>query len=287
MAQKKQDKNAPSSMAGQLKALRIQSKLSQMDVAERLQKTQSWVSLVEGGRIALNSELVDQWCGILHLPQDEIEQFKTRFQRENEQFVTWQTQLVSSQSLQMAISEHERSAKFIRYFQVTFFNGLLQVPSYIEAVFGAVNANEVDSGFSEFLQTRLARQSILHDQSIQVKSLIFESAFSFMFGDAKVMVSQLEHIAYLIEKDLCDISIVPNSVALPTMPYSNWTMFDDEIAFVELSPGQVAFKEAVELAPLIHSFVTMWDLGVKGADAIALVFEAARQYERHELFRYE
>ncbi len=253
-----------------------------MDMAERMQKTQSWVSLVEGGRIALTADLVAQWCDILNVPDAERQDLMAMFAREHELFVTWIEQAQSTHDLRETFADHERSASLIRDFQVTGISGLYQSPQYIDAVFHVVKNSETDLELSDYMQVRLARQAILYDREKQIESVIFEQALAFKFGDNKVMAHQLEHLAYIIEKELADIVIVPSAISLPMFPYSNWTMFDDRIAVVELSPGQVSFTKPTELAPLNYAFASVWDIGLREQEAQNFILELARRYERYE-----
>lgn len=274
--------NAPRQLAGKLKTLRKDSGVSQSDMAELLNKTQSWISLVENGQVGLSEELIIQWCDALHASPKLKASLKSDFVREYEVFIAWQTEPNSYLELQLAVTKHERAAKVIRDFNVSFIGGLYQCPQYIEAIHRTIIGRQNDLATFEFMQGRLARQALLHSQSTQLEGVIFESALRLMYGSPSVMVRQLEHLAFVIERELAQLAIVPSGVTLSNIPYSNWMMFDDHFAVIELLPGQISIAKDEELAKLNYAYSSFWDIALKNEHAMNRILEIARDYEKYE-----
>lgn len=106
---------------------------------------------------------------------------------------------------------YERAARVLRIFEHVLIPGLLQTPDYARAVLGK-KPHATDDEIEELLVARLARQETLtRDDPPLVYALLDEAVLNRPIGSAKVMHSQLMHLA--------DLATWPN-IGIQVIPYS-------------------------------------------------------------------
>lgn len=272
----------PRRLAKHLKEVRRRAGVSQADMAERMHRTQSWVSLIERGQISVTSDLLAKWCDALDLTPEARASITDDFSLESDKYIGWQLVWKDGPDVvQRQRGELEKSSEHLRLFQSTFVHSLLQTPQYIEAIYHAMRFFPDDSHLTDYLQARLARQAaILHASDKRIDALFTEAALRSMMATRDVMAAQMEYLAKLSERGLVNIAIHPLSERLTVLPHSSWDVFDETVAVVELVSGQVTFSEPGELALYIDTFELLWDDALQGEAAQEMLWNLAREFEQ-------
>lgn len=270
----------PRGLAQQLRDARKQSGVSQAQMAERMRRTQGWVSQVEHGQISVTPDFLDKWCDALELSFEARTELKNDFSRESDQYVNWG--LVWKEGVdyvQLEQAELESKTTHLRFFQTMYIPSILQTQQYTKEMYFAARFFADDSQLTRFLQARLARQVILHAFDKRIDALLTESALRARFASPKVMAAQMTHLAKLSERRMVNIATLPLDQRVTIIPHSNWDVFDDKLAFVELISGKVVFEKPNEVAFYVDAFKAMWNEALHDDDAREFLYTLAHQFE--------
>jgi transcriptional regulator with XRE-family HTH domain len=270
----------PRRLAKHLRDARKRAEVSQAEMAEKMHRTQSWVSLIERGQISVTTDFLEKWCDALDLSAEERQTLNDGYSRESDSYLEWRRLWAAGvDDVQRERGELEKNAKRVRIFQSSFVHSLLQTPQYTESIYHATRFFPDDSQMPRFLQGRLARQAILHAPDKQIDALLTEAAVRSMIAPPDTMALQMEHLIKLSERQMVNLAILPFSKPLMVLPHNNWDIFDDSVAVVELVSGQVTFSEASELALYTETFELLWEDALHDDEAREFLWSIARSYE--------
>ncbi|WP_327681431.1 helix-turn-helix domain-containing protein [Kitasatospora sp. NBC_00458] len=128
-------------------------------------------------------------------------------------------------------ADMEAEAVAIRVFQCSVVHGLLQCPEYVRAVFEASDAAGNPALIEDRTTARLGRQKrFLDPEGPLLVVVLDESAIRTVFGGARVMRRQMEHLLMVAER--------PN-ILIQVAPFANRrTIIDKSMVFLEMPDGQ-------------------------------------------------
>lgn len=149
----------------------------------------------------------------------------------------------------------ERAAKTVSTYQSSLVPGLLQTPTYTEAVVRATVPDVTDEGVAERVKIRQERQEILRrsDRPVQLLALLHESVIRVTTADPIAMRDQLMRLIDAATWENVTIQVIPFTAgpppAGPNGPFVVLGLdgvdgFDGigPIAYVEL-PGEAVYRE--------------------------------------------
>lgn len=269
------------SVALRLKELRRDSRVSQADMATHVQRTQSWISLLERGNIPITSQIIDAWCDATTATSELRLELLHALEQENKGFTTWCSFWESgAANAQAQVGDLEANATRIRVFHPTMIYGLLQTVEYIKAVYFALDTFVDERDLDSFVKARLARQSLLlQNPSLHIEVLLTEAAFRMSFLDPSDTAKQIRHIIRLAKGGFFDCGVIPFSTRLAVIPYSGWEFYDDKMVVVELTTGRVTFMEEPELEVIERAHAALWDSALRNDDAMQFLKSLAAEYE--------
>ncbi|PDP88546.1 hypothetical protein CQJ94_05955 [Glycomyces fuscus] len=125
-----------------------------------------------------------------------------------------------------ALPDFEAEAAVIRSFEALSIPGLLQTPSYAEAIFKGgryVNPEEIQRR----VEFRIARRDILSKfHPAQFRAVIDEAALRRIVGGRQVMREQLEHLLHMAQLPNIDIQVLPFEAGAHSALAAPFTILD-------------------------------------------------------------
>jgi transcriptional regulator with XRE-family HTH domain len=195
-------------LGGRLSAARTAAKLSQREVARRLNINQSEVSRWEGGERTPEATEVAAFLavvGVTGAERDEILEFAAG----DLDGPSWLAVGMPEQGEQLkALLQWEQMATDIVDWSPQMVPGLLQIGSYARAV---MRDAEVPEGEAELrVAVRVGRSEVLRRPGpVRFTALISEAVLYQRIGGAQVMADQFDHIVKMCRLDNVDVRIVP------------------------------------------------------------------------------
>lgn len=181
-------------LADLLRKLRADRKLSQDQLAKRINVSKSLVSQFESGKSIPQPDTaraLDQIYGT----GDEVQKAAKDAREDRRPWLrSWR--------------DHERRATVLRCWEPLLIPGLLQREPYMRSLFGAVPSNR--GRIDELVRTRLARQEAVfgREQPPMVTCIIGE--YALRRGPRDVMKDQLAHLADVGERLPVTVRVLPD-----------------------------------------------------------------------------
>ncbi|MEU6858628.1 helix-turn-helix transcriptional regulator [Glycomyces sp. NPDC046736] len=155
----------------------------------------------------------------------------------------------------------ESRAERICEYQALVLHGLLQAPSYAEAVIrNAEKDTESEEQIAQWLELRVARQRVLSgEHSKPFAALIEEHVLHRPIGGLKVMREQLERLVEVGESDNVEIRVMPTDHGPHSGHLGSFTLFEmpyelSSVAYVESLGGGLYIE-----APRVERFERAWE----------------------------
>ncbi|WP_219826028.1 helix-turn-helix domain-containing protein [Nonomuraea typhae] len=265
------------SLPDALRNLRQASGLSQTAAAERSGVNQTKISRAETGRGLVDKDEVAALCRVYNASPG------TR-----RQLIAMTEALAASRTprrmvlqrggwaMQERIGKLENAAKTIRNFAPSAIHGLLQIPAYIEALFGASLSPE---NLTRTVQARLNRQRVLESDR-EFHLVMGEGALRWCMGSAAIMVDQLEHLIHQSERPNVHVGIITWTTPTTIPGLHPFTLYDDQAALVATQNATAVITDPRDIADYrgywdeLQPFVS-WDDEARDA-----VHHAAEDYRR-------
>ncbi|GAA1453098.1 MULTISPECIES: helix-turn-helix domain-containing protein [Nocardiopsis] len=147
-----------------------------------------------------------------------------------------------------ALPDFEAEASTIRTFEAQVITGLLQTPSYTEAIFrgGAAHPGNV---VERHVQARLERQRILEGvYPAKLYAIIDEGALRREVGGAEVMREQLQHLINSATRHNVDLRVLPFSAGAHAAMLGSFLILD----FEDPLDQSLAFTESVTTSQFLE-----------------------------------
>jgi transcriptional regulator with XRE-family HTH domain len=198
----------------ELRALRLESGLSEAAAADRVAWPASRIFQIENGEIPVSP---DELVALLEAygvgDRERVETFVSLARAAAER-IWWVTNKYLPDPYIELISA-EADATRITHFHPTFVPGLLQTRAYATAITVETTLKEMPAGMAEELvEARMHRQVELFDEarSVELLALIDETALARRVGSAATMCEQLDHLVAFVDHDRVRLAIIPRGV---------------------------------------------------------------------------
>lgn len=274
----------PEGVATRLRALRAQAGLSGKQLADTNGWAQSKVSRIENGKQMPSDDDIETWARACGADRGVAAELKRLRDEARIAHVTFRSRMRQGQEkVQESYSDLVKNAHLIRYFEMTYVPGLLQVPDYARRVFaGMVSLHDLEVDDVEAaVVTRVQSQQMLYDSDKSFEFLVGESALRWLLCPPAVMRAQLDRLQTIIGLDRVRFGIVPMGVELATAPQNSFQLFvsDDPVVAVETFIGET-FHRGDEAAAYSRAFDRMWEQAATGEDARRLIIAATQALGR-------
>jgi transcriptional regulator with XRE-family HTH domain len=200
-------------LIAELKRLREAAKLSQEEVAERLDWHPTKVFRIETGRTAPHPNDVRVMLDLYGLTDDEQRQALVQLAKDSRKKGWWYSYRDVLPNRYEFLIGLEEEASSIRNFELAVIPGLLQIEDYARAL---IRTGPLELGPEEverLVEVRMARQKVLAKADRpQFWAILDEAAIRRPIGGPAVMRAQLQHLASASEQGKTTIQVIPYSV---------------------------------------------------------------------------
>lgn len=260
-----------------LRQLRDAAGLTQEELAERLETSQSKVSRLERGEQALPTALVERWAATCEAPRDLREELTERAEQIEVQTVSWRRALSRGLGqLQADSAEIEQTAGTIRNFSALIVPGLMQVPQYARRIFEAGHP-EGREDIDAAIAGRMNRQSVLYSESTRCEFVIAEAALRWQIGSPAIMRAQLDRIAMVATLENVNVGLLPLSGTGDVWHEHTFDLFDDRgeslgaVVHVETRTRSLTITDPEEVEQYRETFARLRDVAVDDDQAQELL----------------
>jgi transcriptional regulator with XRE-family HTH domain len=266
-------------IGGLLREMRESRGLEQFDLARELDMSQSKISRIENGRLTPTVDDAKAMLRALKAKKQDRESILDDLEQLHVDLKSYRSlHGRGRRNVQKAISEREQDASLVRVLGHTMVPGLLQSAAYAKAIISTKPTFHTPETIVEYTQARLARQQVLFDESKQFHFVVLEAALLLRYAKPNVMAGQMQHLASMLSLPNVRLDIVPLSASIEVIPFSCFTIYDDNFVSVETPTAQVTVQDS----PDIDLYVQMFDLlsaqAVSDGDARSLLMELMEEF---------
>jgi transcriptional regulator with XRE-family HTH domain len=271
----------------ELRALRLESGLSEAAVADRVAWPAPRVTQLENGEIPVSPDELDALLEAYGVSDPEHVETLRTFARAASDRIWWGDNKYLPDSYLELISAEADAAR-ITHFHPTFIPGLLQTWAYATAITPATTLKEMPAGMTEALvEARIRRQRELFDgaRSVEFSALVDENALYRRVGSGGTMREQLDHLAKFVEHDRVKLAIIPRAVdshpgllgGFMVLEYQD--LPNEDVVCFEGHLGNVVIRARPDLAAAYCKLSErLSEIGLTGDSARASIREAQRQF---------
>lgn len=270
----------PEGLAGRLRALRAQAKLTGKALADAHGWQQSKVSRIENGKQMPSDDDLEAWvetCGADRSIITELRQLRDQAQIAHASFPSRMRN--GQKTVQEDYNQLVKDSHLIRHFETVYVPGLLQVPAYAHRVLSEMvtlqelGVDDVDDAVA----TRMQRQQMLYDPNKSFEFLLAEPVLRWLLCPPAVMRSQLDRLQTVIGLDRIRFGILPMGVELRTTPQNSFQIYvaDEPVAVFETFAGE-EWRRSAAADKFGRALDLLWEEAVTGERARELILAAAR-----------
>lgn len=195
-------------LAHDLQRLRLASGQSTYDLAERLGVSQSKVSKIENGRVAVAAADAEAWAFATGVSVERAAELTRRAEAALVEAVTWRASAQEGLAArQREIALIEREATTIRSFATAVVSGLLQTADYARHIFLEAHPDSPDVPAA--VAARIERQATLYDDGKTFEFLFSEAALYGMPRPRALGLAQLDRMRSVATLPTVRIGVIP------------------------------------------------------------------------------
>ena len=195
-------------MAEALRDLRTDAGLSTTQLAKRLGWSQSKVSKTERGVTLPPPPDVEAWTVATEAPAELRAELLEIADRAATRFIEWRRFLAPGRRrVQQDVQRLEKASSVLRVFAPSVVVGLAQTHEYAKAVFRLGRGGPAEN-LEDVVQSRLARQAVLADNSKRFRLVMGEAALRRRLIPAAAMRAQLERLVELAQQPNIRLGVI-------------------------------------------------------------------------------
>lgn len=191
----------------ELRRLRELKGMTAEEVAERLLVSQSKISRLENGRRSISQRDVRDLCGVYEVEDHRIVDSLMQMAKDSRQQGWWHAFGDIPYSVYIGL---ETDAASLRVYEPQVVPGLLQTPSYAEALIQGALPETPTSDVEKRVQVRLRRQErISAEEPLRLWAVVDEAALRRVVGSRLIMREQLEQLVEQSKLPHVTVQILP------------------------------------------------------------------------------
>ena len=271
----------------QLRDLREEAGFTLKEVAAYVQRDPSSVSRLESGIHPARVPDVLAYVALCRVSDPRRRSVLVKLAQDAWQTGWWDRYTEGALESLMDLAWLEERAVEIREFESLVLPGLVQTPSYAEAVIRASDHDASDEDIGRWLQARMDRQQILSREiPARLTAVLDESVLHRRVGGGDVMQGQLDHLIKLTEQGNVTILVLPWSSGAHASPEGCFeVLFLNEpytaVGYAETAAGAF-FLERDDVDRLIGRHARLSAAALGQADSLALMRDIASCMEVDE-----
>lgn len=236
----------------------------------------SKVSRIETGKQVPTEDEVRQWATASEVDDDELQTWQDQLEEVLSMQSTFRRRLKTSQAeVQGAFAEVEAVASYLRMFEMSTVPTMLQTPSYARELFKLVEdfykaGKDIDAAVA----MRMRRQENLYDPAKRFEIVFSEAVLYNVPGRIDVMHGQLDRLVTSTSLPNVRVGIVPFLRPLTWLPGpTGFTIYDADEAYTE---GWTEDRQYVgsDVVTLHQGMDRLWQNAVEGDVARSLILKA-------------
>ncbi|MRH91529.1 helix-turn-helix domain-containing protein [Nocardia sp. SYP-A9097] len=272
-----------------LRELRQQSGMTIAEVARRIERGATTVQRLETGQ----ADRIRMWdiealCQVLGAGETETAALKGLAQQGNTKSWWHEYGDLIPQNFDVYMGLESASASFTSFQELV--PGLAQTPDCARVLMRTVHPGESGSEIDRRVEMRMHRQILItrHSKPLSVTMILDESVLHRVIGSAKIMATQLRHLADLSTKPNVAIRILPYSAGVPlgdlTGPFIILDFDDDDtgqsfeppVVYVESYTGAMYFDDRDSVQRYRTAHETMWQVALDASRSRDLLRRASK-----------
>lgn len=227
-----------------LRGLREKRALTGEEVGAEIERSGSWVSRVETGRVGLRARDLNDLLRVYGVDDPKLTEELMILAREGKQRGWWSKYADTISAPYAAYIGFEAEASELLSYDTLIVNGLLQTEDYARAIFKAVVPPVAGDALERLVKVRMARQELLsRPDPLKLWAILDESVLRRRIGGPVVLRDQLKRLLEATELTPVTIQIVPHSGGANPGMVGSFTIIrfplepDPDVVYVEGGTG--------------------------------------------------
>ncbi|MET9256586.1 helix-turn-helix transcriptional regulator [Streptomyces sp. NPDC048182] len=244
----------------ELRRLREVKGMTAEEVAERLLVSQSKISRLENGRRSISQRDVRDLCGVYEVEDQRIVDSLMQMAKDSRQQGWWHAFGDIPYSVYIGL---ETDAESLRTYEPQIITGLLQTPTYAEALIqGALPETSV-ADIEKRVRVRIRRQERVNAETdpLRLWVVLDEAALHRVVGGRQVMREQLEYVAEMSQHPHITVQVLPFDVGAHPGINGQYSILE----FTDTADSSVVYLEGVtsdlylEKAQDVQKYTVMYE----------------------------
>jgi transcriptional regulator with XRE-family HTH domain len=234
--------------------------LTQSQVAEAMEWSHSKVIRIENGEVSISPNDLRPLLGYLGIQDKTVVAAlvaDARIARTRQRQAWYQAPQFREHltPAQLRLIEYEAEAQAIRYYQVYFMPGPLQIPEYAAALLGKYDEEIPADTVHVLVETRRMRREAILSRlgSLEIFMLLDESVLRRPIGGSAVFAAQLRELHRLSIAGHVNIRMIPFSA---DVPLTNNATFDLLSLGGDTGEGEVLYRESGMVDEIVEDKMT-------------------------------
>ena len=230
-----------------LRGLRERAGLTGDEVGAAIERSSSWVSRVETGRVGLRTRDLADLLSLFNVEDPTVRSQLQALAREGKRRGWWSRYADAVSGPYATYIGFEADAAMLLSYEAVVVSGLLQTEDYARALFAGValppNPAEV---IDRKVEVRMARQELLtQPDPLTLHAILDESVLLRPIGGAEVHRRQLKHLIELSELPNITIQVIPFEAGPHPGLIGSFTVMkfpstdDPDVAYIEAASGDI------------------------------------------------
>lgn len=266
-------------LAETLRALRRAAGLSGERLAVRCAMSQAKISRIEGRKITPSVADVERILTALEVPRGVADDLVALARRVNVQHTSWRAAArIGLWRKQEELKVLADSSRTVRQFLPAMPGGLLQTEDYARAALSPMVRTDPARDVERAVEARIRRQATLDDPDRRFLFVLTEQAVRWRYASLPVMAEQCRHMADVAQRPNVDLAVVPRFGEVAGGPLNTFVVYDDRLVLAELFSGEVALRDARDIAHHLEVFGFFRSRALSGGDAVAFLRLIAQEF---------
>jgi transcriptional regulator with XRE-family HTH domain len=239
-----------------LRGLRERAGLTGEDVGTAVERSGSWVSRVETGRVGLRTRDLTDLLKLYSVTDRSLSDELVTLAREGKQRGWWSKYADTLLGPYATYIGFEAEAAELLVYETLIVNGLLQTEEYARAALSAAFPAYSRDVIERKIKIRLERQGLLtRPNPLRIWAILDESVLLRRFGGTVILREQLEHLLEVSHMPNVTIQVVPFDTGPHPGMIGSFTLIrffsqnDPDILYIEAPMGDI-FAESEDA--LLH-----------------------------------
>jgi transcriptional regulator with XRE-family HTH domain len=235
-----------------LRGLRERARMTGEEVGAAIERSGSWVSRVETGRVGLRGRDLRDLLELYRVDDPKLTEELLILAREGKQRGWWSKYADTISAPYAAYIGFEAEASALLTYDTLIVNGLLQTEDYARAVFKAVVPPADGDSLERLIKVRMARQELVYrEDPLVLWAILDESVLRRRIGGPVVLRNQIKRLIEALDTPHVTIQIVPHAGGANPGMVGSFTIIrfplgpDPDVVYVEGGTGDI-FLEGVD-----------------------------------------